>query len=133
MNRGKLPTRAQGSGRRVRRRCALGYAETAVGALTATSMRAFQAQGINSSILVMGWSGKVASILASQAGGSTSLSVRVSSQRIDGGGPTAFSIGTGEGPVAAPQRHAANRRNAFSPDTPTIHSTDITRTESEVC
>jgi hypothetical protein len=50
------PTCAQGHGRRVRRRCALGYAATVVGALTATSMRAFQAQGINSSILVMGWS-----------------------------------------------------------------------------
>jgi hypothetical protein len=51
---GMRPTCAQGRGRRVRRRCALGYAATAVGALTATSMRAFQAQGINSSILVMG-------------------------------------------------------------------------------
>jgi hypothetical protein len=51
-------------------------------------MRAFQAQGINSSILVMGWSGEVASILANQARGSASLSVRVSRQRIDGGGPT---------------------------------------------
>lgn len=71
------PTCAQGHGRRVRRRCALGYAATAVGALTATSMRAFQAQGINSSILAMGWSGKVASTLASQARGSTSLSLQV--------------------------------------------------------
>jgi hypothetical protein len=52
---GTHPTCAQGRGRRVRRRSALGYAATAVGALTATSMRAFQAQGINSSILVMGW------------------------------------------------------------------------------
>jgi hypothetical protein len=65
----------------VRRRCALGYAATAVGALTATSMRAFQAQGINSSILVTGWSGKVASTLASQARGSTSLSLQVYAAR----------------------------------------------------
>jgi hypothetical protein len=48
------PTCAQGGGRRARRRCALGYAATAVDALTAGWRRPFQAQGISSS---MRWAG----------------------------------------------------------------------------
>jgi hypothetical protein len=66
---------------RRRRRAEAGYAATAVVTRAAASWRAFQAQGIISPTRWAGWSGSLARTSASQARGSTSLSLHVYAAR----------------------------------------------------
>src|SRR5208337_5196886 len=62
---------------RRRQRAEAGYAATAVVTRAAASWRAFQAQGKSSPTRWAGWSGSLARTSASQARGSTSLSLHV--------------------------------------------------------
>ena len=71
------PRSARGLGLRWRRRADAGYAAAAVAIDAAASWRAFRAQGKSSPTRWAGWSGSLARTSASQARGSTSLSLQV--------------------------------------------------------